>query len=253
MFPVVQTIRAGILATNGFARNYPRQTIAAVAIYAASAAILVLVPPGPHLGFFVGGEIRTWVGSMLALFLLAPVWTSLCRFVILGDTERRYWPPDRRDRRVLTVLIILSAIAMTGSLPFVVFVDTLQRLTISSSWIAGMLACVVMARLLFMWLALRLSIAPAMGAAGTRPNALDTSFAYTRRAVPRLFAAKALVYLPLIVLAGLLMLLSPLTGTGLALLAHPATVALMTAANAATDFVDTATFSLVARHLARKP
>jgi hypothetical protein len=250
VFPVLPTVKAGTLAVPLFVRSYPRQTIAAAVIYAVTATLSALVLPRLPINFLASGHVKTWLGTLIALVLMAPIWTSVYRFVVLGDTEHRYWPPDMRSRRVLTVLVILSAITMIGGLPFVFIIDLMPRLTIRKLAIAGILLGVVAAKLVFLWLTLRLSIAAPMGAAGTRPNPLDTSFGYTRGAVMRIFATKGLVYLPLIVMILLFMLAARLTNADL--MTNPVTLVVITIATAITDFVEAATFSLVARRLARK-
>lgn len=253
MFPVLSTLKAGLLAMKLFIRSYPRQTVAAALIYVATAILsAVVLPRLPPISLLASGHIKTWFGTLISLVLLAPIWTSVYRFVVLGDTEHRYWPPDKRSRRVLTVLIILSAITMIGGLPFVFIVDLMPRLTMRRLAIAGVVAGAIASKLIFFWLSIRLSIAPTMGATGTRPNPLDTSFGYTHGAVMRIVATKALLYAPLIVLFVAITALARLTEAGDGLFAHPVTIAVITAATALTEFAEATTFSLIARRLARK-
>ena len=177
-------------AVPAFVRTYPCQTTAAAAVYAAAAAVSLLVLPDPLVGPFAGGRIGTWLVGLLAMVPMAPIWTSLYRFVILGDTCRHYWPPDRRSLRVLVAQVILSAITATGALPFAVFVDFWPRLTIGTRWIAALLAGLSALRLLALWLSLRLAIAPHVGAAGKSRPFLESSFVYSGGAVLRMFAGQ---------------------------------------------------------------
>ena len=252
MFPIAQMVMEGVRAVPKFARAYPRQTIAAALIYAAIAGVSALVLPQLPIAFLASGHFKTWLGTLLALVLMAPIWTSVYRFVILGDTAHRYWPPDMRSRRVLTVLAILSVITLIGGLPFVFVVDLLPRLTVRRLVSVGIVGGALLVKLVFLWLTLRLAIAAAMAATGTRPNAMDTSFGYTSGAVMRILATKILVSLPLIVSVGLFMLAGRLVNAENAVMTHPVTLGVVTALTAATDFVEAATFSLIARRLARK-
>jgi hypothetical protein len=96
-------------------------------------------------------------------------------------------------------------------------------------------------KFLAFWLTARLAIAPAMAAAGTRAQAMDTSWDYTRWTALRILAMLLLVYLPMLcisasfVVLAFVFKLAPESTEATVLIAI--NVVLTTTASVATDVV----------------
>jgi hypothetical protein len=235
-----------------FVRAYRGMCGIAAAVYAISAVLSAryvagLLPPG-----WTGSLVSAWAGSLPQTVLLAPVWTALLRFVILGDKRRRYRVWDYRVRRVLFVtLIMLTALAAGGFL-FALSLDLLPRFPVRRMVVTGVLAATLGLKFASWWLVMRLAIAPALAAAGTRRYALDTAFSFTRRWLGTIFGVKLVIYLPLFVLIGGLMLAGGFrTDLQAEMLARPLSVALVTVATALVELVDAAAMALVAVRIVR--
>jgi hypothetical protein len=247
-----QIARDAVVALTRFARAYWQMCLIAAAIYAASAAVaasyLALLPlPGN-----IGSLIAAWLGSLPQIVLLAPVWTALLRFVILRDTKRRYRAWDYRVRRVLLVTVILSAVFMSGGILFALGLDLLPRFPLRRIFIIAVLVTTLLAKFASWWLVMRLAIAPALAAAGTRRYALDTAFSFTRRWLGTIFGVKVFVYTPLFVLVGGLWLAARLRpDLQPILVAHPVSVAVVTLTTAFSELVDATAMALVAVRIVR--
>ncbi len=246
MFPVFAAIGEGLKVALGFVRAY---RLFALAIFA-----LAL------LGSLVKGYVRlplpgvmaqpttVWLVDTLVLLLLVPAWVAVYRFAILGDTGRGWWPLDMRVRRVALTLLALSGVTLLGVLPFALALDVLPRMGPRRLVAIGAIAMAVMVRLGAWWLAARLAIAPAMAATGTKPQALDVSFGYTKRNALRILFTRFVIYLPLFAGIGAMELLAP-TFAGSprqALFFAIASVTFTTLLTAATELVDGAVFARVA-------
>ncbi|HET6195115.1 MAG TPA: hypothetical protein VFE12_05160, partial [Acetobacteraceae bacterium] len=182
-----------------FAVVYPWTCVFAAVVYAATAAgSKYLVPFEPT--HYSTAHLEAWLVLLPQLLLLAPVWTALPRFIILGDERRRLLTFDYRLRRVVLVTLVLSAILMVGGLAFAITLDALQKFHVRLLFARPLLLLVFIARLAAWWLVLRLAIAPAMAAAGLRSYAIDTSFSFTRGWLFRIVGVRVIVYVP----AGLL-------------------------------------------------
>ncbi|MCW3475154.1 hypothetical protein [Limobrevibacterium gyesilva] len=252
MIPVFGTAKAGALAIPGFARAHPQTILAAAAIYAASAVFATAMLARYQQPGWVVTHVMNWAVALPALVLMAPVLTKLYRQVILGEDDRPLLRLDFRVRRVLLVTLVLSLIVMLGGLPFALVLDAAPRLAGHRVIIWAILTVAILSKLVAWWLTFRLAIAPPLGAAGMRANAMDTAYSYTRGAVLRITALKLVIYLPVLCAVGGLMLLgglSPLAQA--AVLSHPAAVAVVTLLTACTEFVDAAAMALAARALAR--
>jgi hypothetical protein len=249
--PVFETVYAGVMATIQFVKAYPRLLIFAALVYAGSAALSILLLPRLHLAGSIEPYLVSWFASLPGVVVLAPVWTALNRFVILGDRNRRILDVDLRVRRVLVVLLALSFIAMLGGAPFALIFDFPSRLIRRRTLAWGIIGVAGLIKLAERWLSFRLAIAPAMAAAGTRKRPLDTAFAYTGGAVFRITGVKLVIYLPLFAMIATLKLTGGLAG-GLqtALLAPPAIVSIVTVLAACTELVDAATMARIALRLA---
>jgi len=248
----IQLAKAAVVASVRFARAYPQMCGIAVAVYAISAVLSVryLAPLVPQN--YTGSQVLSWAGSLPQTILLAPVWTALLRFVILREKGRRYRTWDRRVRRVLLVTVILSAILTAGGVMFALSLDVLPRFPVRLLIARGALIVTLIAKLASWWLIMRLAIAPALAAAGTRRYALDTAFSFTRRWLGTVFAVKFLIYAPLFALIGGLMLLAGFhADQQAALLARPLSVVAVTLVTGVAELIDAAAMALVAIRIVR--
>ena len=247
-----QTVKDAIAASARFVRVYPLMSVVAAVVYTASAlfSIRFLAPLAPHN--WTGSQVLSWVGSVPQIVFLAPVWTALLRFVILKDGSRRYWPWDTRVRRVMLVTLILSAILTAGGVLFALSLDVLPHFAMRLLFARGAVVLALCAKLASWWLVMRLAIAPALAAAGTRPYPLDTSLSFTRRWFFTIFSVKFIIYAPLFALIGGLMALGGL-GADLQtlLLARPLVVAAVTLVTALAELIDNAAMALVAVRIVR--
>jgi len=248
----VEIAKDAVVAVVRFARAYRGMCVIAAAVYAASAVLSVrylapLLPAGA-----AGSQIASWAGSLPQTVLLAPVWTALLRFVILRDEGRRYLAWDYRVRRVMLVTVILSAILMAGGILFAFSVDVVPRFRIRRVVALAALSVTLGAKMVSWWLVMRLAIAPALAAAGTRRYALDTAFAFTRRWIGTIFAVKFMIYAPLFVLVGGLMLATDFQPELQAvMLARPLSVVAVTLITALVELTDAAAMALVAVRIVR--
>jgi hypothetical protein len=251
----IRLVWDAVLASLRFARAYPAMFAIAAAAYAATAVLstdylVSLAPPS-----WTGSQVLSWAGSLPQIVLLAPVWTALLRFVILRDRRRRYRTWDARVRRVLLVTLILSAITMAGGVLFALCLDLVPRFPIRRLYAVAALVGTFGGKLAGWWLVMRLAIAPALAAAGTRRYALDTAFSFTRRWFGTIFAVKFFIYAPLFALIGALMGLMLLLGYRpdqmAAALARPLPVAVVTLATALVELVDATAMALVAVRIVR--
>jgi hypothetical protein len=217
-------------------------------LYTAATAIPALVlqhmePPGGA----VGRQAISWLAALPLLVLLAPFWTALHRFIIVKDDSRRYFVWDMRMRRVLLVTFVLSFVSMLGGMSLVFGIAAVSRLGGRRLVILGVLAASFLARVATWWLSCRLSIAPPLAAAGTRPNALDTAFAYTPGVVLRILGVQLVIYLPLFALIGGTMLMEHIAPRLQAnFLFRPALGVAVAAITACAEFVEGAAMALIA-------
>lgn len=247
-----QIARDAVFALGRFIRAYRGMCLIAAAIYAASAAlsasVLSLLPPPGN----IGSLIAAWLASLPQIVLLAPVWTALLRFVILRDTRRRYRNWDHRVRRVLRVTVILSAVLMAGGVLFALSLDVMPHYPMRRLFIIAVLATTLLAKFVSWWLVMRLAIAPALAAAGTRRYALDTAFSFTRRWLGTIFGVKIFIYTPLFLLVGALWLAARLRpDLATIIISHPVSIAGVTTATALAELVDAAAMALVAVRIVR--
>ena len=249
MIPVLGTAGGAVTAALAFLRARPWLLVCGLGAYAVTAAINFAVLPRWHLNGFIGQHVSGWAGELPGLILLIPVWTGLARFVILKDRTRGYFPLDVRVRRVLFATLVLSLLAMIGGLVFAGSLDAGARLQGRRSIAFALLAAAAVWKLVCWWLASRLAIAPALGAAGARKDALDTSFAYTQGAVLGILMLKFVVYGPAFVAIAILFLLGRFVEFGPA--AQFASLIAITLITAATELIDVAAMSLVAIRLVR--
>jgi hypothetical protein len=244
--------REAVVALVKFARVYRGMCVIAAAVYAISAVLSARYLTGLLPAGWTGSLVSAWVGSLPQTVLLAPVWTALLRFVILGDERRRYRVWDYRVRRVLLVTVIMSAVLAAGGFLFALSLDLLPRFPVRRLVMTAVLAATLSAKFASWWLVMRLAIAPALAAAGTRRYALDTAFSFTRRWLGTIFGVKLLIYTPLFLLIGGLMFTGGLrTDLQAAMLARPLSVAVVTLATALVELVDAAAMALVAVRIVR--
>jgi len=258
---VFATIDDGLRIVPRFLRAYPWQSLGFLIVYAvtsaASASGLLHLP----LPAWMAGQMSVWLFGTLGTLLLAPVWTALYRFAILNDTDRCWWQPDFRTRRVAGVLTALAVVGLIGAAPFAAGLDILPRLGARRMMVIAAVGVAVAVRLGAIWLSTRLAIAPAMAATGTKSEALDISFDYTGGATMRVFAIRTLVYLPLIVTMGAFALALQMFQVGLPVdqvnMLTIANVIVSTLFTACTELIDGAVMArtavaLVRAHRARK-
>jgi hypothetical protein len=197
-------------------------------------------------------HLATWGASLPQIVLLAPVWAALLRFVIVNDTRRNYFNWDRRVLRVLWVSAVLSAIAMAGWLPQTVLLDLLGRSSHGRLVAYAARAIGIGAKLATVWVIIRLAIAPALAAAGTRTYVLDTAFAFTKGWIGTIFGVKLIIYLisylPALAWMGLGRLLPDRQEIPISLMTMLVTTALVTAV---TDFVDAAAMARITQYIVR--
>jgi hypothetical protein len=150
---------------------------------------------------------------------------------------------------------VLSVIGLLGTIPFALGLDVLGRMPMRRIVALGAVAFAFLVRLGAWWLNARLVIAPAMAASGTRPQAFDIAFGYTKGAVPRIWLTLFLVYLPLfaILAANALLerLIAPLPGTDAARVLGTGSVVLAAIASIAGDLLWGATTGRMAVALVR--
>ncbi len=241
MFPILSTIDEGWTAAVGFMRAYPRQSLLFVLVYLGAAGVgvgnFVVLP----LPVWLAGLALTWGLGVTGLILLAPVWTALYRYAVLGDRNRRYWQFDVRLWRVLVVMVVMALIMLIGAVPFALGLDVLQLLGGRRMFVAGIVGFAFTVKALAFWLNARLAIAPAMGATGTRPQAMDTSWAYTRWASAKILVMLLLVYLPMLCASAFFAILAVLfhaaPGSTGAMVLTVANVVTTTLVSALTDLV----------------
>jgi hypothetical protein len=187
-----------------FVGAYPFTALIAAAIYAGTTVIstrtlATLLPPG-----WLGWYVASWAASLPRTVLLAPVWTALLRFVIRGEERRTYFTLDFRMLRVLRVTLVLWAILFAGGILPVVGMDVLPQFARGRLALAA-LAVTLLPKAASWWLVLRLALAPALAAAGTRTYPLDTSLSFTRGWFAFLLGVRATILLtyllPLVALA----------------------------------------------------
>jgi len=252
MRAIFRLLKEAVGASVRFVRAYPGMCAIAVVVYAASAALSIeFLSPLVSYGN-TGSQVLSWVGELPQTILLAPVWTALLRFVILRDNGRRYLAWDRRVRRVLLVTVILSAILTAGGLPFALASDLLRRFPIRLLIARAVLIVTLIGKLASVWLIMRLAIAPALAAAGTRRYALDTALSFTRRWFGTIFMVKFFIYAPLFALVGGLMYFAgfrpDLQST---LFAQPISMVAVTLTTAIAELIDGAAMALVAVRIVR--
>ena len=110
----------------------------------------------------------------------------------------------------------------------------------------------IAAKLAAFWLVLRLAIAPALAAAGTRTYVLDTAFAFTKGWLGTIFLVKLVIYVALYLPPAAWIMLGRLF-PGL----HEVPVSLTTLTVATSlmavvaDFIDTAAMARIAQYIVR--
>jgi len=242
-----QIAKGGVTALIGFARVYPWTLGAAVLSYAAFSGLLAAYLSGVRLYGWTGTYLVAWAGTLPQTILLAPVWTALLRFIILREQSRRYAQWDHRFRRVLLVMVVMSAVMMIGGLLFALTLDLLPRFPMRLLYARGILLSAFCAKFVSWWLVMRLAIAPAMAAAGTRKYPLDTAYVFTRGWLWTIFGTKLIIYGPLFVLNGVLMFGN---GAGLNLqanlIARPTVAAFLTLVTALVELIDAGAMGLIA-------
>jgi hypothetical protein len=202
MFSIPSVIGEGFKAARGYADAYKAQAAGFVGANLAFAAIgasgLIHLP----LPVWLGGLLITWGLGVLLTLVLAPCWTALYRFAVLGDRSRGYRMIDVRTRRVAGTMVAMAFISLLGAIPFALALDVLPHMATRRLVGLGAVGFAALVKYGAFWLNARLGIAPAMAAAGTKPAAMDTSFAYTRWASFPMLIALLLVYLPVLVISG---------------------------------------------------
>jgi hypothetical protein len=240
----------GARALIQFALVYPWTCAFAAAVYAVTGAgSKFLVPFEPTR--YSTAHLEAWLILLPQILLLAPVWTALPRFIIVGDGRRGLLTFDYRLRRVVLVTLVLSAILMIGGLAFAITLDALQNFRVRLLFARPLLVLVFIARLAAWWLVLRLAIAPAMAAAGLRSYPIDTSFSFTRGWLFRIVRVRAIVYAPAGLLFGAMGLgayVRPELQATFKLLPWVAAATLLTGL---TELVDSAAMARIALHIVR--
>ncbi len=243
-------VREGVRALLEFALAYPWTCAYAAAVYAglgAAAKYFFVL----QLEQFTTLQLVSWLITLPQTLALAPVWTALPRFIILGDAGRRLPTFDVRLRRVVMVTLVLSAILLLGGLVFAVTIDGLRRFPIRPLFARPMLLLTFGARLATWWLLLRLAIAPAMAAAGARDYPLDTAFSFTRGWFRRITGVRVIIYAPLVLLTGALTLVAHVQPEAQNLFIQPVWIAVMTLMSAFTELMDAAAMACVAMRIVR--
>ena len=251
MISPLGVVRGAAGAAWRFARARLWLVLAGAAVYGLAAAVPALLQAHlPRLQGPVAGQLAAWGVSLPMLILATPIWTALYRFVILKDSSRAYAVIDVRFWRVLLAGLVLSFIGLFGSLSLVVGTVLMtgqggRRLVVFAIIVASALV-----RVAAWWIALRLAIAPPLGAAGVRPRPLDAAYSYTQGAVWRILATRVLIYLPMFLAASAIFLaahLAPRLQAGT--LVQTAEAILFTAITACSDLLDGAAMALVAVQL----
>lgn len=241
MFRILGTIDEGASAAIGFAKAYPGQTAGFVLAYLAAAGLGVSGWISLPLPLWLSGLVLTWGLGTIALLLLAPVWTAIFRFTVLGDRSRRYVQFDVRTRRVAAVQFVMAMVMLVGAVPFALGLDVLP-LVVGRRLIVGIIVLIAFfMKYVAFWLNARLAIAPAMAATGTRTQSMDTSWAYTRWASVKILVMLLLVFVPTLCVSGFFLILAVLLrfqpGSTGALVLTAATVIGTTLAAAFADFL----------------
>ncbi len=241
MFSILVTIDEGWMAAVGFLRAYRRQSVIFLVVYLAAAGIGLSNWVHLPLPVWLSGLVLTWGLGAIGLVVLAPVWTSVYRFAVLGDGNRRYWQFDTRTWRVLVVMLIMATVMLVGAIPFAIGLDVLPALGVRRLFVAIVVVIAFAVKYLAFWLNARLGIAPAMAAAGTRQQAMDTSWTYTRRASLRVLGMMLLIYLPMLCIAASFVALAVLfrfpPGSTGAMVLTAMNALMTTMVSAATDLV----------------
>ena len=241
---------AGVAAR--FTVSHPFTAAVGLAAYVGSAVASAHYLPGVMASGSTLSNLAAWGASLPQTILLAPVWTALLRFVILNDRQRGYFSWDRRVLRVLLVTAVLSAISMVGWLPQTLALDLLGgvphgRLTEYAARAIGLAA-----KLAAFWLIIRLAIAPALAAAGTRTYVLDTAFAFTKGWLGTIFLVKLIIYVALNLLPAAWIVLGRLFPD---LREAPISLTTLLVAAALTavvaDFIDAAAMARIAQYIVR--
>lgn len=217
MIPILDIILEGIGSVWRYTRAHPGHVAAIFLVFIAKGLIggaggLTLpLPP------WLSGLMLLWLLDVVSFAVLAPVWTAIYRHGVLGDLSRTPFEWDIRTRRVLLAGVIMAGITLLGAIPFALGLDLLPRLGTRRAVAFGAIAFACLVKIGAFWLNARLAIAPAMGAAGAKPQFLDTAFSNSRHSAASILMAMFVVYLPLLGVVGLLMfasvLISPMPGT----------------------------------------
>ncbi len=241
MFPIFNTIEEGGRAAAGFVRRYRWMALGFFAAYFAAAAIGVSGIVRLPMPLWLASLLVTWGLGAVAMVAMAPIWTALYRFAVLGDATRQYRQFDTRTLRVAGVMAVMSVIMLLGAVPFALGLDILPRVGPRRLVVLGAVAFAFMVKLGSFWLNARLVIAPAMAAAGSRPQALDTSFVYTRWSSFKVLFTLLLVYFPLLSVSACFIagnsILEMIPGSPQDLAFATLNVVLTTALSATTDLV----------------
>ena len=255
MFPIFGTIGEGLGAAARFVRAKPGMTFGVLGGYTIAAAIgsvgIIRLP----LPFWLAGMLLTWTIALLLMLGLAPIWTALYRFAVLGDVSRRYWQIDVRTRRVALMLAVLAFISLLGALPFALALDVIPRVGLRRFAVLGAVGFAALVKAGSFWLLGRLAISGAMAATGSKPQAMDTSFAYTQGAAIPVLTTMLLVYLPSILLSGgfiaTIRMAELRPGSGASMVLDLVSTSMSTLASAMTDFVWVAVSAKLALRLVK--
>ena len=125
MFPILGTVDEGLSAALGFVRAYRGLCVIFMLTYLAAAGVGISGWVELPLPLWLSGLALTWGLGAIGLLILAPVWTALFRFTVLGDSARRYWQFDSRTRRVALVQFIMAVVMLIGATPFALGLDVL--------------------------------------------------------------------------------------------------------------------------------
>lgn len=202
LFPIFETIGEGLKSAAGFIRVRPGMFLGVLGGYGIAAAVGASGILHLPLPFWLSGLLMTWLTALLLMLALAPVWTALFRFAVLGDRDRRYLQWDVRTRRVALMMAILAFISLLGAIPFALGLDIIPRVGLRRFAVIGAVSFAALVKVGSFWLLGRLAISGAMAATGSKPQAMDTSFAYTRWAAVPVLTTMFLVYLPNLLVSG---------------------------------------------------
>lgn len=255
LFPIFATILEGLVAAWGFVRAKPGMTIAVLCGYAVAAALGASGYLRLPIPFWLSGMLMTWLLALVLMLCLSSVWTAIYRFAVLGDVSRRFWQIDVRTRRVALMLSILAFISLLGALPFALALDVIPRVGLRRFAVLGAVGFAALVKAGSFWLLGRLAISGAMAATGSKPQAMDTSFAYTQAGAVPVLLTMFTVYLPSILLSGgfiaAIRVLEPRAGSGAALTLDILSTTLATLASAMTDFTWAAVSAKMALRLVK--